>query len=142
MNKEKVFWSNSEKTKMISKAIDIQREKPELAGLPLLRAAMLTLPQSRRRRLVALSQVPWFEDAIKSEIKQRLTDDKDWSQEILPHHLVWSQMHEEWRREQIESIGKLEQVLNQIHQDHVKMIQLLKKALVTNKTMILGHVKK
>lgn len=67
----KVFWSLAEREQLIVQAIDLQRESPELAGLPLLRRAMYALPTARRRKLVTLSQVPWFEPGLLKETKSR-----------------------------------------------------------------------
>lgn len=67
----KVFWTEREKSLIVRRAIEVQRERPDLAGLPLLRQAMSVLPASRRRKLIAVTQAPWFEERIKDEIAKR-----------------------------------------------------------------------
>lgn len=57
----RVSWTGREKITLIDRAHAIQGERPDLAGLSLLRAAIRTLPTDRRRRVVSLAQAPWFE---------------------------------------------------------------------------------
>lgn len=67
----KVFWSAAERMAIVSSAADIQAESPELAGLPLIRQAMMKLAADRRRKLDTMNQVPWFEKALRDEIRRR-----------------------------------------------------------------------
>lgn len=67
----KVFWSEAEKAAMIAEGVAVQAARPDLAGLPLLRAAMMVLPPQRRRKLIALSQAGWFEPGLKAEYERR-----------------------------------------------------------------------
>lgn len=57
---------------MIVAAIDAQRMRPELSGLPLLRVAMKVLPPDRRRKLIAITQAIWFEKGCEEESHRRL----------------------------------------------------------------------
>lgn len=67
----KVFWTDAEKAAIIAAAVAVQAERPDLSGLPLLRAAMEVLPPERRRKLIALSQADWFEPGLKAEHERR-----------------------------------------------------------------------
>ncbi len=69
--RSKVFWSKPEQDAMIKRAVEIQKENPELSGLPLLRQAMLVLPVDRRRKIKSFSRVEWFEPALRAEVKRR-----------------------------------------------------------------------
>ncbi|WP_143206400.1 hypothetical protein [Singulisphaera sp. GP187] len=66
-----MFWTSREKEKIVSRAVDIQSDRPDLAGLPLLRAAMTAIPAERRRKLIAVTQAPWFEEGVAREIRSR-----------------------------------------------------------------------
>jgi len=117
----KVFWSDPEKALVAKEAIDIQRSKPELSGLPLLRAAMRTLPMSRRRKITAMSQVKWFEDWVASENRRRSIQSEEDHVGLKP-----LQMHDSWRREQMESMARTERLLEKLNRNQVKMIAILK----------------
>lgn len=65
----RVFWSNREKEAIIKKATQIQRERPDLSGLPLLRSAIQSLPEGRRRKILSLNQVPWFDEGIRGQVR-------------------------------------------------------------------------
>jgi hypothetical protein len=67
----KVFWNAAERAKLVSAAADIRADKPGLAGLPLIRQAMLTLPVDRRRDLSTLNRVAWFDEALRAEVRRR-----------------------------------------------------------------------
>lgn len=60
----RVFWTETEKASIILNAVEIQQKRPDLAGLSLLRAAIKSLPATRRRKLLSLNQVPWFEPGL------------------------------------------------------------------------------
>jgi hypothetical protein len=70
-NKSRVYWTEPERRQIVDRAADVQRIRPDLAGLPLLRVAIQSLPLDRRRDIVALSQASWFEEAIVAESKRR-----------------------------------------------------------------------
>ncbi len=57
-------------------AFDIQKERPDLAGLALLRKAIQTLPKDRQRTLISLSQAEWFEPGLEIETKIRVAAGK------------------------------------------------------------------
>lgn len=82
--KERVFWSDTEKQALTRRALELRDERPDLAGLPLLRQAMLALPIVRRRRIVASGQVEWFESGMADAMRARVEanrpspDDQDW----------------------------------------------------------------
>ena len=61
----------AEKADLIDRAVDLQKERPDLSGLPLLREAMLVLPADRRRKLLTLNRADWFEPGVRLEVKRR-----------------------------------------------------------------------
>ena len=69
--REKIVWSDAERAAIAARAVDLVAEDPKLTGLPLLRAALQVLPVERRRRLIALSQAPWFLPMVREEIVRR-----------------------------------------------------------------------
>jgi hypothetical protein len=69
----KVVWTDAEKSVIVKRAFEIQRDDPGLAGLSLLKATIKTLPPNRRRRLIALSQAEWFEPRLAAETRLRLS---------------------------------------------------------------------
>jgi hypothetical protein len=56
---------------MRDRAVEILEALPDMGGMRLLRAAMMALPPARRRKLVAVTQAPWFERAVAVEIERR-----------------------------------------------------------------------
>lgn len=82
--RERVFWSDAEKQALIRRALELRDERPDLAGLSLLRQAMLALPIDRRRRIVASGQVEWFESGMADAMRARVEanrpphEDQDW----------------------------------------------------------------
>lgn len=67
----RVAWSEEEKHRIVRNAVDIQRQRPELSGLSLIRAAIAMLPPHRRRKLISLSQVAWFDPYVETESRLR-----------------------------------------------------------------------
>jgi len=51
--------------------VDTQAERPDLTGVPLLRAAIRALPESRRRNITTMSQASWFDEAVREESSSR-----------------------------------------------------------------------
>jgi hypothetical protein len=74
---KKIIWTSAEKYAVVDRAIEIQADHPELAGLPLLRAGMDALKPDRRRKLIALSQAEWFEPALGVAMKLRAIEEKE-----------------------------------------------------------------
>jgi hypothetical protein len=71
----KVFWTEAEKKLIASAALEIQQERPNLAGLSLLRQAIRKLPKIRQRKLISLSQAEWFEPALEIEARLRKAEE-------------------------------------------------------------------
>lgn len=63
----RTVWTSREKHDLVMRASSIQRTRPDLAGLSLLKAAMKSMPEARRRRIISLTQVPWFELGLRCE---------------------------------------------------------------------------
>lgn len=61
----RIVWTDAEKAMIIDEALNVQRSRADLAGLPLLKAAIKSLPEGRRRRVIPLPQTPWFELALQ-----------------------------------------------------------------------------
>lgn len=124
----RVIWTDAEKAAVVRRAVDTQRDHPDLAGLPLLRVAMNVLPPTRRRKLIAVTQAPFFEPAVVAEIKRRTAEER-LEGDLIPiakqnasHNAAISacqarffSLHEEWRNDQaanhIELIGVLRATL-------------------------------
>lgn len=53
------------------RAIELRDQCIYDSPLNILRAAMVALPTARRRRVRAMSEVPWFEPLINSALKDR-----------------------------------------------------------------------
>jgi hypothetical protein len=68
---EKVFWTESEKRSIASMALNIQRDRPDLSGLRLLKHTIKQLPKNRQRTVISLSQAEWFEPTLELEIRIR-----------------------------------------------------------------------
>lgn len=87
----RIAWSPAERTTMLQRAAAIQAERPDLSGLPLLRAAMQSLPPGRRRKIRSLSAAPWFEPGMRliaranlAQTPVRLEDGwKEWRESII-----------------------------------------------------------
>jgi len=76
-SQHRVSWSSEEKSKIIEHALTLRQARPDLAGLPLLRSAINVLPLNRRRKVISVSQVAWFEpwlaDAVRCvELEKKL----------------------------------------------------------------------
>jgi hypothetical protein len=85
-------------------------KRPDMVGLPLLREAMMALPPTRRRKVIALTQAAWFDNGLKGEIK-RVADEKRLTEPLLqmaqarnqhlesPHHTIkeWGSDDAEWK---------------------------------------------
>ena len=125
----KVFWSSVEKALVISKALDTQGERPELSGLPLLREAMRSLPLARRRKIVTLVQVEWFELGINEENRRRAIQFKESKHDLFPLQSSWIEMHSDWKREQVDSMRRTEELLERLCESQQAIIQLLKDSL-------------
>lgn len=69
----RIVWTDEEKVKIIRRAASNQQRRPDLSGLPLLRESLLAIGQDRRRKLIAMSQAPWFDEALATEIARRAT---------------------------------------------------------------------
>lgn len=108
----RVVWTAREKDDLIRRAVDIQSEHPDLAGLPLLRAAMHVLPETRRRHLLAVTQAPWFEPGVTAEVRRRtmeiragtdlgavMREHAHITDEINVLHHEWLAFHRDWRTE-------------------------------------------
>ena len=63
----RVIWTDREKAEMVSAVAELRTERADLSGLPLLREAMTSLPINRRRKLIAVTQAPWFERDLELE---------------------------------------------------------------------------
>lgn len=116
MNKNKVFWSEAEKSAIAERAADLRDNRPDLAGLPLLRAAMNVLPAHRRRKLIAMSQASWFEGAVAAEIRRRDLESKV-EVELAPIFQSHAQHHLEWRAEHMAALCRHEKLLKSILKD-------------------------
>lgn len=82
--KKRVYWTTEERASIVDAAISTQLERPDLSGLPLLRVAMRVLPLGRRRSVVALTQVPWFESEMKAEVARRRAESERALDPVLP----------------------------------------------------------
>ena len=69
--RSKVFWSNAERSTIVRLAVDLMCATPTLTGLPLLRAGIEALPIDRQRKVIALSQAPWFVGMVQDEMRRR-----------------------------------------------------------------------
>jgi hypothetical protein len=74
--RHRIVWSETEKQTLISTAVQIQRVRPDLSGLPLLRQAIGRLPRDRQRKVIALSHVPWFEPGVIAEAARLAAQDR------------------------------------------------------------------
>ena len=72
----KVHWTPEERTIIVGKAADLICEDSGLGHLDLLRAGIDLLPADRRRKVIAMSQVPWFPKLVREEMARRATQDK------------------------------------------------------------------
>jgi hypothetical protein len=70
-DRSKVFWSNAERSTIVRLAVDLMYATPSLTGLPLLRAGIEALPVDRQRKVIALSQAPWFVGMVQDELRRR-----------------------------------------------------------------------
>jgi hypothetical protein len=61
----RVFWTDAEKAVVLETAAELLAKRSDLSGLPLLREAMCSLPIDRRRKLIAVTQAPWFERGLE-----------------------------------------------------------------------------
>lgn len=125
----KIFWSDSEKTRIISEAADIQNRRPDLSGLPLLRAAMAVMPPSRRRKVAALSQAPWFEPGITDEIKRREMEAKA-NANLAPLLKVNADANLTVAQTQAKILKLIEQRASLAAETYAKMVGLLEEILV------------
>jgi hypothetical protein len=91
----KVVWTEPERVLIVSRAVDLQATEPKLSGLNLLRTATEVLPVDRRRRLIALSQTPWFLPAVREEIARRsaTTGESERLKEVLEATAGWKGEH-------------------------------------------------
>jgi hypothetical protein len=70
--KQKVFWTDAEKSAVVSSAIQIRTHHVPDGLLELFRLAQReALPESRRRKLRSVNEVPWFEEMLNSELRRR-----------------------------------------------------------------------
>lgn len=100
--RSKVFWTEAEKKKVVQRAREIQANHPDLAGLPLLRAAITALPPARRRKLIAVSQAAWFEDGLKAEVRMAELEVK-----MRDPHLILDQARNKMIEDHYEMYAKL-----------------------------------
>lgn len=149
---DKVYWTTAEKRQACCAALDIQASRPDLAGLPLLRAAIKTLPKDRQRRLVSLSQTGWFEEGMAVEAKLRaanaqsvdptlsaLGHQQESTLKIEAHtHATAAQRvaleihHRDWRTDQLTVLGHIDDIVADLddensaaHQEHLDRVAQL-----------------
>ncbi len=84
-NRHRVVWSETEKRTLIATAVQIQRVRPDLSGLPLLRHAIGRLPRDRQRKVIALSHAPWFEPGVIAEASRLAAEDRPSSPTPVVH---------------------------------------------------------
>jgi hypothetical protein len=123
--KPRVAWTDDEKAKIVGRAVQVQAEHPDLAGLPLLRASMSIFPASRWRKLIAVTQAAWFEPGVAAEVKMRTNEErargsvapliKAQVAEQAAQAASWMNIHRAWQNEE--------------HADHVETVFLLKSIL-------------
>lgn len=116
MKSAKVFWSDAEKAKIVSRAVELRPTRPDLAGLSLLRAAMAALPANRRRKVVALSQVPWFEEWVAAEVRTAELQGRV-DEELAPIFKNHFEHHIEWRAQHMAALNRHEKLLELILRD-------------------------
>lgn len=118
---EEVFWTHEEKRRLCGVALDIHEERPDLAGLSLLRAAVKTLPLDRQRRIVTLSQAEWFEAGMAAEAKLRAADQKQGhptlpvltsnaanTTKVVENTAASARTAEQWRLEHLDWMARVE----------------------------------
>lgn len=112
--RSKVFWSNAERSTIVRLAVDLMCTTPNLTGLPLLRAGIEALPVDRQRKVIALSQAPWFVGMVQDELRRRELEGRVGSDVA---EAIREQMHQqlerldslkEIRERQMDVIGVLE----------------------------------
>ena len=110
--REKIVWSEAERATIVAKAVDLAAEDPKLTGLNMLRAALQALPVGRRRRLIALSQAPWFLPMLRAEIARRAqTGQADEVVTVIRETLVTQQG---WRDKHLADLDSTQDVLHQL----------------------------
>jgi hypothetical protein len=109
---EKIIWSDAERAAIAARAVDIVAEQPKLTGLPLLRAALQVLPIERRRRLIALSQTPWFLPKVREEIARRGCTDQESEMTDLIRETLLTQKG--WRDRHLADLDSMQGVLRQL----------------------------
>lgn len=116
----RVFWTDAEKRLIVERAADLRKERPDLSGLPLVRAAMRVLPAGRRRKLIAQSQVSWFEGALADEIRMREIEARaqgDLYDLLRGHdefHRQWHLANKKWQATQTAMLAGILDVLKEI----------------------------
>lgn len=129
----RVVWTAGERSRLIREAADMQAEYPDLAGLPLLRAAMGALAPTRRRRLLAVTQAPWFEKGVAEEIKRRTSELKA-SASMVPVANSFILTQKGWHDEHVawmESTERLFRMVAQACESQLAMLSLVHRELVT-----------
>jgi hypothetical protein len=131
----KVFWSDREKNQLAKLAAIIQAERPDLAGLALLRAAIKKLPLGRQRRVVSLTQVAWFEPALDLAVKARKAE----AAEDHPHVPLLKEVVKTYKTLN-EEVAAFNARYLDLKEKNVEAVQQLvvtnRKCLVTQKRMI------
>ena len=140
----RVVWTDLEKDALIRTSVDVQAENPDLAGLPLIRVAMSVLPGYRRRKLIAVTQAPWFEPGIARETKRRTAEmlasseilpisraNAEASREIADNGREWLDCHREWRAE-----------VNQHHENMLSLLAMIVNEMRTLNSMIVAATKR
>ena len=128
--RKKIVWSDAERAAIASRAVDLVSENPKLTGLHALRAALDILPVARRRRLIALSQAPWFLPMLRAEIARRAQDSRpDEATDIMRETLVTQQG---WRDKHLAEMDSVQDVLHQLVEatraENMKLDELLNEA--------------
>lgn len=130
----RVFWSDIERGRIVSRAADLRTERPSLHGLSLLRAALDALPPQRRRHLVALAQAPWFTRMVADEMKRRQLEanSREDTVAVLKDH---RDRHKEWMPEHISRLDQMIKMTGEAEAERRRVIELLEEVLVELREM-------
>lgn len=96
----RIIWSEAERAQIVTRAVDLKYEQPQLSGLALLRAATEVLPEDRRRRLIALSQAPWFSEMFADMFARQaalIVAEGD-VKALREFQLDWKAIHLDWKK--------------------------------------------
>ena len=112
-DKSKVFWSNAERIYHRPPGSRFDVGNPELNRLPLLRAGIDALPIERQRKVIALSQAPWFVGMVQDEIRRRELEGRVGSDAATAVREQISKMHE-WYAGQFARLDKIIPVIERM----------------------------